>query len=207
MQINRIEVRLGATINAGDFQSVKAEVMAQADVERNEDPMAAYAALSTFVREALVNGAQTAHPDAVRKMLKADARLAEAATDNKKVAEVEKAKPGRPKKDAAPKEAPKLADTSGMNVGGLDKEDELSNLGEETKSGDDDLDALLGDTTEEAVSRDDVQAALVQVVKKAGKPAVLELLKKFGAANLGQLPDDKFAAAKKEADKIIAAHS
>lgn len=211
MQINRIEVRLGATVNVGDFQSIKTEIMVQADVERNEDPMEAYGKLAGFAQTALVEGAKAGHPDKVRLMLGKDARLAEAATDNKKAAEAApengKKGPGRPKKEAAPKEAPKLSETTGMNVGGLDKEDDLSSLDDPKTAetgGDDDLDSLLGDTAEEVVTREQVQETLVRLVKKSGKPALLELLKKYGAPNLAQLPDDKFAAIKAAAEKMIA---
>lgn len=211
MQINRIEVRLGATVNVGDFQSIKTEIMVQADVERNEDPMEAYGKLAGFAQTALVEGAKAGHPDKVRLMLGKDARLAEAASDNKKAAEAApengKKGPGRPKKEAAPKEAAKLSETpGGMNVGGLDKEDDLSSLDDSSKTetgADDDLDSLLGDGAEEPVTREQVQETLVRLVKKSGKPALLELLKKHGAPNLAQLPDDKFAAIKAAAEKMI----
>lgn len=210
MQINRIEVRLGATVNVGDFQSIKTEIMVQADVERNEDPMEAYGKLAGFAQVALIEGAKAGHPDKVRLMLGKDARLAEAASDNKKAAEAApengKKGPGRPKKDAAPKEAAKLSETTGMNVGGLDKEDDLSSLDDSSKTetgADDDLDSLLGDGAEEPVTREQVQETLVRLVKKSGKPALLELLKKHGAPNLAQLPDDKFAAIKAAAEKMI----
>jgi hypothetical protein len=210
MQINRIEVRLGATVNVGDFQSIKTEIMVQADVERNEDPMEAYGKLAMFAQTAMVEGAKAGHPDKVRLMLGKDARLAEAASDNKKTAEAPaengKKGPGRPKKEAAPKEAPKLSDTSGMDVGGLDKEDDLNSLDDpKTETGtDDDLDSLLGGGAEEPVTREQVQETLVRLVKKSGKPALLELLKKHGAPNLAQLPDDKFGAIKAAAEKMIA---
>jgi hypothetical protein len=210
MQINRIEVRLGATVNVGDFQSIKTEIMVQADVERNEDPMEAYGKLAGFAQTAMVEGAKAGHPDKVRLMLGKDARLAEAASDNKKTAEAPaengKKGPGRPKKEAAPKEAPKLSDTSGMDVGGLDKEDDLNSLDDpKTETGtDDDLDSLLGGGAEEPVTREQVQETLVRLVKKSGKPALLELLKKHGAPNLAQLPDDKFGAIKAAAEKMIA---
>jgi hypothetical protein len=207
MQINRIEVRLGATVNVGDFQSIKTEIMVQADVERNEDPMEAYGKLAMFAQTAMVEGAKAGHPDKVRLMLGKDARLAEAASDNKKTADENGKKgPGRPKKEAAPKEAPKLSDTSGMDVGGLDKEDDLNSLDDpKTETGtDDDLDSLLGGGAEEPVTREQVQETLVRLVKKSGKPALLELLKKHGAPNLAQLPDDKFGAIKAAAEKMIA---
>lgn len=218
MQINRIEVRLGATVNVGDFQSIKTEIMVQADVERNEDPMEAYGKLAGFAQTALVEGAKAGHPDKVRLMLGKDARLAEAASDNaaraklgaEKTAEAApengKKGPGRPKKEAAPKEAAKLSETTGMNVGGLDKEDDLSSLddGKPDAGADDDLNSLLGDGAEEPVTREQVQETLVRLVKKSGKPALLELLKKHGAPNLAQLPDDKFAAIKAAAEKMIA---
>lgn len=217
MQINRIEVRLGATVNVGDFQSIKTEIMVQADVERNEDPMEAYGKLAGFAQTALVEGAKAGHPDKVRLMLGKDARLAEAASDNKKTAEAPaengKKGPGRPKKEAAPsanerssRDAPKLSETSGMDVGGLDKEDDLGSLDDpKTEAGaDDDLDSLLGGGAEEPVTREQVQETLVRLVKKSGKPALLELLKKHGAPNLAQLPDDKFGAIRAAAEKMIA---
>ena len=48
MQITGIEVELGVTINAGDFQSVKSTVKMRADLYRNEDSGQATAALQTI---------------------------------------------------------------------------------------------------------------------------------------------------------------
>ena len=201
MQINRIECRLGATVNAGDFQSIKAEVMAQADIERNEDPIEAYQKLAEFVRSSLVAGANAAHPDAVRNMLTHDARLTEAAEGNKKAATTGKGKAkAEPKKAAEPA---KLADTAGgMNVGGLDKEAELE---QPAAPAEDDLDALLGDAPAEVVTKEQLHEALVKLNKAGGKTAVLEVLKTFGVANLSQIPEGRFGEALKLANEKSAA--
>lgn len=199
MQITRIECRLGATVNAGDFQSIKSEVMAQADIDRNEDPIAAYTELAEFVRAALVNGANVAHPDKVRLMLTSDARLAEAAEGNKK--------PGRKPKAAEPAPAPaqepaKLADTTGMDIGGLNKEPGVAAAADDLS----DLDDLLGTgTTVEAVTKEDVQAAMVKLNKKAGKAGVLHVLKQVGATNLSNIPEAKWPEALKLSNELAAA--
>lgn len=210
MQITRLEVELGVTVNAGDFQSVKAAVKACADIDRNEDPMEAHAKLAAFVRQSLVDGARDGHPDQVRKMLTADVRLSEAAQGNAEAAKRTRRTKEQIAADEAAKTAAKgngtakLAETTGMDVGGLDKEGDLDKaLAGESGAADDDLDALLG-VTEEAVTREQVQEALTRVMKKCGKPSVLELLKKHGAASLGELPDSKFAAMKKDAEAAIA---
>lgn len=214
MQIHRIEVRLGVTINTGDFQSVKAEMMAAADIDRNEDPMEAHAKLTAFVRDALVNGANVSHPDQVRLMLKKDARFVEAAGDSARAA-VEAPKRGRPPKPAqapaetAPETAPaKLSDTTGMNVGGLDKEDELtSGYGLPATGVTDelsDLDDLLGDAAKAPVTKEDVHAALTKLNKKVGKAAILEIFKKYGAASISQLAESAYVGVKRDAEAILA---
>lgn len=204
MQITRIECRLGATVNAGDFQSIKAEVMAQADIERNEDPLDAYSKLAQFVQSSLIAGANSAHPDAVRNMLTHDARLSEAAEGNKKAATGAKGKAETKKAETKKTAEPaKLADTAGgMEVGGLDKEDELQTA---AKPAEDNLDDLLGDGPAEAATKEDVHAALVKLNKKGGKSAVLEVLKTFGVANLSQIPEAKYGEAKVLAEKKTAA--
>lgn len=204
MQITRIECELGVTVNAGDFQSVKATVKACADVDRNEDADAAYLTLANFVRSSLIQGANAAHPDAVRKMLTADARLSEAAQGNAAAAQATTRK-RRTKEEIAADEAaakaalaaPKtqtLAATGDGDLGGLDKEAAL-----DAPAGDE-LDDLLGDGAAEAVTREQVQEALVKLNKKGGKGAVLEILKKLGVSSLGQLPESKYAEAKKATD-------
>ena len=207
MQINRIECRLGATVNAGDFQSIKAEVMAQADIERNEDPIKAYAELAEFVRSSLVNGANAAHPDAVRNMLTHDARLSEAADGNKKAAAPKGKAATKKAEPKATDDTPKMADTAdGMKVGNLDKETELDTA---PAASEDNLDDLLGDAPVEPVTKEQLHEGLVKLNKKGGKGAVLEVLKTFGVANLSQIPEAKYGEALKLAtektDAIAAA--
>jgi hypothetical protein len=205
VQITRIECELGVTVNAGDFQSVKSTVKACADLDRNEDPSEAYAKLATFVHTSLVEGAKSSHPDQVRKMLTGDARLIEAATANAETKA--KGKPGPKPKDkpatngnAAPQE--KLADTTGMDVGGLDKEGKLDDPLSEL----DDLDDLMGgEAAPEPCTKDEVQAALVKLNKKGGKTAVMECLKAFGVPNLSQLPETKYGEMKAKAETMAAA--
>ena len=197
MQINRIEVRLGVTVNAGDFQSVKSEMMASADIDRNEDPIAAHAELTAFVRKALVDGTNASHPDQVRKMLTADARLVEAAAQN--ADGKTKATKGKGKTAGKPAE-PAIGSAIPDDLGGLDKEAELDQ--KPSDDGLNELDDLLGDTPAEAVTKEQVHEALVTLNKKGGKMAVLQILKQFGVGNLSQLPEAKYADAKAACDKL-----
>lgn len=209
MQINRIEVELGATVNTGDFQSIKSGIRLTADIDRGEDPMEAHAKLIAFAKEALVNAARDSHPDAVRNLIAHDRRDNEATQANAAAAAetTTKGKPGRKPKAAEPAaaptpppaaETPKLAETTGMTVGGLDKEGDLDDLS--------DLDDLLNETPAEPVTRDQVQAAMVDLAKKSGsKTAVMELLKEYGVGNLSMLPETKFAEFKAKAEAKAAA--
>lgn len=218
MQINRIEVELGATVNTGDFQSIKSAIRLTADIDRGEDPMEAHGKLIAFAKEALVNAARDSHPDAVRKLIAHDRRDNEAIAGNVAAAETAKAKPGRKAKateQAAtpatpPAETPKLADTpEGMSIGGLDKEpqpgtavveDDLSDL--------DDLVNGVAETVEEPVTKEQCQAAMVALSKASkSKAAVVQLLSKFGVGNLTMLPETKLAAFKAAADAETAKYA
>lgn len=216
MQINRIEVELGATVNTGDFQSIKSAIRLTADIDRGEDPMEAHGKLIAFAKEALVNAARDSHPDAVRKLIAHDVRDNQAIAGNVAAAETTKGKPGRKPKAAEqaaapvtpPAETPKLADTpEGMSIGGLDKEpgaavveDDLSDL--------DDLVNGVAETVEEPVTKEQCQAAMVALSKASkSKAAVVQLLSKFGVGNLTMLPETKLAAFKAAADAETAKYA
>lgn len=213
MDITSITVEAGFTMNAGDFQSVKATIGMRAELGRGEDVDAATAELRAKVMDHLIGTASQAHPDAARKLLGNGANHALPAPKTE-AAKVETAVNGegqkrtrRTKEQIAADEAAakaKLSETSGMAVGGLDKEDDLDKLGTD-EQGADDLDDLLGDTPE-PVTREMVQGALVKVVKHS-KPAMLEMLKAVGAANLGQVPEAKYQELYAKANAFLAKHS
>lgn len=210
MQINRIEVELGATVNTGDFQSIKSGIRLTADIDRGEDPMEAHGKLIAFAKEALVNAARDSHPDAVRRLIAHEVRDNEAIAANAAAAETTKGKPGRKPKAAAeqapatpPAEAPKLADTTGMNIGGLDKEPGVPAVDDDLS----DLDDLVNGTTAaaEPVTREQCQQAMVDLIKASkSKPLVVQLLQKFHVGNLTMLPETKLAEFKAAAEAEMA---
>jgi hypothetical protein len=204
MQINRIECELGITVNAGDFQSIKSTVKMTADVDRGEDPMTAYAALSGMVHTALVEGARRSHPDAVKPLIGGESAAAQITTQATAApaSGQEKRKPGRPPSTAkqattAVQEAPRLADTSGMGIGGLDEEDGLDGLGG--------LDGF--DKVPAPVSRDEVLSTLKNLVKAVDKSGLASLFKEFGVSSFGQLPEDKYGEINEKALKLIGARA
>lgn len=217
MDITSITVEAGFTMNAGDFQSVKATIGMRAELGRGEDVDAATAELRAKVMDHLIGTASQAHPDAARKLLgnggggSTKALLDNSKTDTAQVSQTVNGegqkRTRRTKEQIAADEAAakaKLSETSGMGVGGLDKEDDLDKLGTD-EQGADDLDDLLGDTPE-PVTREMVQGSLVKVVKHS-KPAMLEMLKAVGAANLGQVPEAKYQELYAKANAFLAKHS
>lgn len=208
MQVTRIECTVGFTINTGDFQNIKAAVSMTAELDRNEDPDAAYAQLRGKVLANCVAMGADAHPDRVRALLSGQAALPAPTTlpggtpGPAPAPEKVKGKPGpKPKTAAAPDpalngSAPALLGET--TLGGLDGEALLG-------STEDDGEALLGGAPEPEVevTLDLLRATLREVLHKKGKAAMVELLRKVGATDLGTIPPVQYktlyAMAQKEA--------
>jgi len=171
-------------MNAGDYQSVKATIAMRAELGRGEDADKATSELRSKVMAHLIGTATSAHPDAARKLLASGGLKALEAPST-----AEKKKPGpKPKEKTNGSEA-LLSDTEdGMNVGGLDKEDQLG-AEEPGLGGDDDL---LGGEEVVEITRESLTAKLRDVLKAKGQPALTQLFKKVGSADLKSTPQAKY---------------
>lgn len=185
MEIRRIEAKFGFTVNAGDYQNVKAEVGAGADIMPNEDALKAHGELAEFIQKALIEGAKRAHPDAIRSMLNGEARLIEAGQTTKPAATKGKGK-GRTTKEPEP-----------IDVGGLDKEDELEILLDE------------GDEWSEFNALDDagklmaIKEKLTELMKKS-KTEVQRIFRLAGCENLKGLVNSNYLIVYQEAIAALA---
>jgi len=189
MDVTSIQVEAGFTMNAGDYQSVKATIAMRAELGRGEDVDAATSELRAKVMQHLIGTATSAHPDAARKLLAGGKGQAAIAAPKTETAATDKKKPGpKPKEKTNGSEA-LLSDTEdGMNVGGLDKEDQLG-AEEPGLGGDEDL---LGGEEVVEITRESLTAKLRDVLKAKGQPALTQLFKKVGSADLKSTPQTKY---------------
>src|ERR1700741_2069547 len=82
MDVRSIECKIGASLNMGDFKSLRVDFGMVADLDRNEDVDAASAQLRMRVMANLVAMGSDAHPDRMRGLVEGNqtALLAPAAT-------------------------------------------------------------------------------------------------------------------------------
>lgn len=184
MQVTRIECSLGFTVNTGDFQSVKALISMTAELDRNEDPDAAYAELRGKVLSNAVAMGADGHPDRVRGLLtngSAPAPKTAPATLDSTAGETVAKKRGRP----ATKTEPKTELLGETTLGGLDKEDLL-----DASDGED----LLGGEPEPEITADMIKEKMREILKNPnkGKPVMVELLRKVGATDMPSVPVAKY---------------
>lgn len=207
MDVTSITVEAGFTMNAGDYQSVKATIGMKAELGRGEDVDTATAELRAKVMNHLLGTAAQAHPDAARKLLGSvkPAAPALAAPKTEKPAEQpqEAAKRTRRTKEqiaadeaaAKAKTNGKLADSDPDNKLLTDEDEQLGGGegtlgGGEDTLGDDDDDLLGGEEIVE-VNRETLMAKLRELQK--AKPAILpQLFKKIGVADFRSTPDGKY---------------
>lgn len=147
-----------------------------------------------------------ANTDAIRAMGAGDANVSTAAnteTSDKSAAKDDAAKSGKrtPRKTAADKAAEKAA----AEAAAKEEQEELGD-GDDNLDDDDDL---FGDGAEEEETKtytlDDVKEIMTSSVPVIGKPALVALLKKFGASKLTDLGEDKYAEFAGELESQIAA--
>ncbi len=199
MDITSIQVEAGFTMNAGDFQSVKATIAMRAELGRGEDADAATAELKAKIMSHLIDTAASAHPDAARKLLDGHKPQALAAPKPAEQAQEAAKRTRRTKEQIAADEAAaakakatngKLADVDPDNKL-LSDEDTLlgGGGGEETLGGGED--DLLGGEEIVEVNRETLMAKLRELQK--AKPAALQqLFKKIGVSDFRSTPDAKY---------------
>lgn len=98
-------------------------------------------------------------------------------------------------------------DEAGITGGGGDDDLDLDLEEAGSTGGDDDLDLDdeddgLGLDEEPSISRDDVKAALVKVMKSRGRETSLAVMKKYGASNLEEIKESDFEAIIATATKV-----
>lgn len=230
MDITSIAVEAGFTMQAGDYQSVKATIAMKAELARGEDADAATAELKKRIMSHLIDTAAQAHPDAARKLMagvKPQTAIAAPKTETPAAPPADAAKRTRRTKEqiAADEAAAKsksskpdtglLADTEeGLGIGGLDKEAELGGGLEDSSLADDGLgaggpgseDDLLGDGLGEEKVEVTIEL-LREKMREASKtkgPAILStLFRKIGVADLRSTPTTKYEELYALANKAI----
>lgn len=217
--ITSIEVKMGMSLNTGDYSNVQASIALKADLGRGEGMEAAMSDLRAQAFAALVDCARDAHPHNMAKALKAAPGAAVSSPPTAKTleapkqpaeSEAEKAKRTRRTKEQmaadAAKEAAASRPQSGagkgngklladddMTLGGLDKEDTLdaSENGDALLGGDED-DLLGGGEEEVVIDRDAVMSKCREVMTQRGGAALTALFKKIGANDLKSTPVSKY---------------
>lgn len=221
MDITSIAVEAGFTMQAGDYQSVKATIAMKAELARGEDADVATAELKKRIMSHLIDTAAQAHPDAARKLMKT--AIAAPKTDTPAAPPADAAKRTRRTKEqiaadeaaAAKSKSSKpdtglLADTEdGLGIGGLDKESELGSGLDDGGLADDGLgaeDDLLGD----GLGEEKVEVTIellrekMREASKAKGPAILStLFRKIGVADLRSTPTTKYEELYALANKAI----
>jgi hypothetical protein len=202
VQINKLEVRVGTTINLGDYQSVKAEILIGADLEPREDDSEAFNALRKKATVCVLELLRDNHPNNHRGFLSSGATpllessKPEPSTNGDTVEE--KAKRTRRTKeqiaaDNAKAEAEQRAKLAAEQLK-TDVPDE-----------DDDMAALLGDSIPDhpKVTAAEAKAMAGAVIKALGGPALVKLLGDYKAKNFSELPEEQYGAFHAKAKAMV----
>lgn len=203
MDVTSIYVEAGFTMNAGDYQSVKATVGMKADLARGETVEEATTALKRLVMSNLISTATDAHPEAARKLLgkpqlaaPAQETLGKAETVEEKAKRTRRTKEQIAADEAAAAKAKaqngtaKLAETDPGNKLLSDEDAMLGGDADEGLGGD--ADDLLGGEETIEVTRELLMEKLREVVKSKGSSQLASLFKKVGSADLKSTPTNKY---------------
>lgn len=210
LDVTSIAVEAGFTLNAGDYQSVKATIAMKADVQRGVDVNEATEELRGLVMSHLLATAAQAHPDAARKLMASGAgqkALAAPETPAETAKRTRRTKEQIAADEAAKAKANgKLADSDPDNKLLADEDsqlggDELGNVGDEQLGGDDDL---LGGEEVVEVTRETLTQKLRDVLKAKGQATLTQLFKKVGASDLKSTPTAKYQELYALAGKALA---
>lgn len=211
LDVTSIAVEAGFTLNAGDFQSVKATIAMKADVQRGMDVNEATEELRGLVMSHLLATATQAHPDAARKLMASGAgqkALAAPETPAETAKRTRRTKEQIAADEAAKAKANgKLADSDPDNKLLADEDSQLGG-GEELGGADGALgeeDDLLGGAEEVVeVTRETLTQKLRDVLKAKGQATLTQLFKKVGASDLKSTPTAKYQELYALAGKALA---
>lgn len=189
MQINKLEVSVGATVNLGDYQSVNAKITIGADLDPREDDGQAFAELRKKAMDRVTALLFDNHPKKHRLVLDGGEPAQLAASPNGAEITEEKAKRTRRTKEqiAADEAAKAKAEAAPTQM--VAQPDSAT---DETSEGD--MASLLGDSIPERppVSAADAKAAASQVIKKLGGPSLVKLLGRFHAKDFPTLDAEHY---------------
>ena len=203
MQINKLTVKVGTTINLGDYQSVKAEIEIGADLDPREDDGEAFNTLRKKAMEQVIYLLADNHPNKHRAIL-GGAAPALAAPSNSNgataTAEAAKTRTRRTKEQIAADEAAKARVDAAAEQLGEPAPDALL-----TGMGGDDSDNLLGDEIPDHPPMTAVECKTIagQVLKKLGGPSLAKLLTSFGAKDFPSLDAKQYANFAAKAKELI----
>lgn len=211
LDVTSIAVEAGFTLNAGDYQSVKATIAMKADVLRGVDVNEATEELRGLVMSHLLATATQAHPDAARKLMASGAgqkALAAPETPAETAKRTRRTKEQIAADEAAKAKANgKLADSDPDNKLLADEAEQLGG-GEELGGADGALgeeDDLLGGAEEVVeVTRETLTQKLRDVLKAKGQATLTQLFKKVGASDLKSTPTAKYQELYALAGKALA---
>lgn len=210
LDVTSIAVEAGFTLNAGDFQSVKATIAMKADVQRGVDVNEATEELRGLVMSHLLATAAQAHPDAARKLMASGAgqkALAAPETPAETAKRTRRTKEQIAADEAAKAKANgKLADSDPDNKLLADEDSQLGG-GEELGGADEQLggeDDLLGGEEVVEVTRETLTQKLRDVLKAKGQATLTQLFKKVGASDLKSTPTAKYQELYALAGKALA---
>jgi len=212
LDVTSIAVEAGFTLNAGDFQSVKATIAMKADVQRGMDVNEATEELRGLVMSHLLATATQAHPDAARKLMASGAgqkALAAPETPAETAKRTRRTKEQIAADEAAKAKANgKLADSDPDNKLLADEDSQLGG-GEELGGADGgalgEEDDLLGGAEEVVeVTRETLTQKLRDVLKAKGQATLTQLFKKVGASDLKSTPTAKYQELYALAGKALA---
>lgn len=207
LDVTSIAVEAGFTLNAGDYQSVKATIAMKADVLRGVDVNEATEELRGLVMSHLIATATQAHPDAARKLLSGSAgqkALAAPETPAETAKRTRRTKEQIAADEAAKAKANgKLADSDPDNKLLTDEAEQLGS-GEDGQLGAGEEDLLGGEEEVVEVTRETLTQKLRDVLKAKGQATLTQLFKKVGAADLKSTPTAKYQELYALAGKALA---
>lgn len=221
MQVGRIELKVGARINCGDFQHVEAYVTLSADLDPREGEGGAFDHLRRAAVEMLTAACESAAPGSIRSAMHggspapkvtASAGLQLEGPQNGAGAPAEAAKrTRRTKEQIAADEAAAAAQKARVDAAGVQLGETPPALGEGVDAlgggADEELDtaALLGDSIPEQpqVTAADAKAAAGLLLKKLGGPSLVKTLGEFGAKNFPDLNATNYAIFVQRVNQLI----